>query len=68
MKIYLLHEINIVVQCLHQKASRQMVMKPTCDIRTLIDYVYVTKTVKIATDVTDCYYSDHDCVLCAISI
>ena len=41
-----------------------MVDKPTHDSGTIIDHMYVTNSVKIVTDVTDCYYSDHDYVLC----
>ena len=46
----------------------QMVTKPTCDSGTLLDHIYVTSKVAIATDVNDCYYSDHDYVLCSIHI
>ena len=34
----------------------------------LIDHVYVSQKMTVATDVTDCYYSDHDHVLCAMTI
>ena len=44
----------------------QMVTKPTCNSGTLLDHVYVTSKVAITTDVNDCYYSDHDYVLCSI--
>ena len=47
---------------------KQMVMKPTTDSRTLTDHVYVSQKMTATTDVTDCYYTDHDYVLCAISI
>ena len=46
----------------------QMVTKPTHDSGTLLDHVYVTSKVAITTDVNDCYYSDHDYVLCSIHI
>ena len=47
---------------------KQMVTKPTRDSGTLLDHVYVTLKVSITTDVSDCYYSDHDYVLCSIHI
>ena len=48
---------------------KQMVNKPTHDSGTIIDHVYVSQTVNtIQTDVTDCYYSDHDCILCVITV
>ena len=36
---------------------KQMVNKPTRDSGTIIDHVFVTNSLKIVTDVTDCYYS-----------
>ena len=51
------------------QAFKQMVSKPTHDSGTIIDYVYVSQTVNtMQTDVTDCYYSDHDFILCAITV
>ena len=47
---------------------KQVVTKPRHDNRTLIDYVYVSTSLKVDTDVSDCYYSDHDLVLCAFNI
>ena len=48
---------------------KQMVNKPTYDSGTIIDHVYVLHTVNaMQTDVTDCYYNDHDCVLCLITV
>ena len=48
---------------------KQMVNKPTHDSGTIIDHVYVSHTVHtMQTDVTDCYYSDHDCILCLITV
>ena len=47
----------------------QMIKKPTHDSGTIIDHVYVSHTLsKIQTDVTDCYYSDHDFILCVLSL
>ena len=40
---------------------KQMVNKPTHDSGTIIDHVYISQTLNtVQTDVTDCYYSDHD--------
>ena len=48
---------------------KQMINKPTHDSGTTIDHVYVLHTLNtIQTDVTDCYYSDHDCILCVITV
>ena len=48
---------------------KQMVNNPTHDSGTIIDHVYVSHTVNtIQTDVTDCYYSDYDCIPCVITI
>ena len=48
---------------------KQMVNKPTDDSRTIIDHVYMSQTLNtMQTDVTDCYYSDHDCILCLITM
>ena len=47
---------------------KQMIKKPTHDSGTIIDHVYVSHTLNtIQTDVTDCYYSDHDFILCVIT-
>ena len=46
---------------------KQMVSKLTHESGTIIDRVYVSETVNtMQTDVTDCYYSHHDFILCAI--
>ena len=51
------------------QAFKQMVSKLTHDSRTIIDHVYVFQAVNtMQTDVTDCYYSDHDFILCAITV
>ena len=47
---------------------KQMVKKPKTDSVILIDHVYVSQKMTVTIDVTDCYYTDHDYVLCAISI
>ena len=49
------------------QSFRQMVNKPTHDSGTIIDHVYKSQTLHtMQTDVTDCYYHDHDCILCWI--
>ena len=46
-----------------------MVSKPKHDSGTIIDHVYVSETVNtMQTYGTDCYYSDHDFILCAITV
>ena len=47
---------------------KQVVTKPTRDSGTLIDYVYVSNSLYVDSDVSDCYYSDHDHVLCSFNI
>ena len=47
---------------------KQMVKEPTTDSRTLIDHVYVSQKMTVTTVDTDWYYTDHDSVLCAITI
>ena len=48
---------------------KQMISKPTHDNETIIDHVYVSHTLNtIQTDVTDCYYRHHDCILCVITV
>ena len=42
--------------------------KTTHDSGTLIDHVYVSNSLQVDSDVSDCYYSDHDHVLCAFNI
>ena len=52
---------------LSSKGFKQWVNKPTHDSGTVIDHVYTKYISNIETDVSDCYYSDHDYVLCSIS-
>ena len=48
---------------------KQMINKLTHVSGTIIDHVYVLQTVNtMQTDVTDCYCSDHDCILCSITV
>ena len=54
---------------LRSQAFKQMVSKPTHDSGTIIDHVYVSQTINtMQTDVADCYYSDHDFILCTITV
>ena len=47
---------------------QQMIKKPTHDSGTITDHVYVSHTLNtIQTDVTDCYYSDHDFIQCVLT-
>ena len=51
------------------QAFKQMVSKLTHDSGTIIDYVYVSQTLNtMQTDDTDYYYSDHDFILCSITV
>ena len=51
------------------QAFKQMVSKLTHDSGKIIDNVHVSQTVNtMQIDVTDCYYSDHDFILCAITV
>ena len=48
---------------------KQMVNKATHDSGTTVDHVYVLQIVHtMQTDVTDCYYGDHDCIICVITV
>ena len=44
----------------------QYVSKPTRDSGTLIDHLYMKPGLNVVTDVMDCYYSDHDFVVCTV--
>ena len=48
---------------------KQMINKPKHGSGTIIDHVYVSHTLNtIPIDVTDCYYSDHDYIVCVITV
>ena len=54
---------------LKSQGLEQMINKPTHDSRTIIDHIYKSQTLhKMQTDVKDCYYSDHDSILCVITM
>ena len=51
------------------QAFKQMVSKLTHNRGTIIDHVYVSQTINtMQIDVADCYYSDHDFILCTITM
>ena len=53
---------------LRLQGFKQMVKKPTYNSETITDHVYMSQTLNtMQTDVTDCYYIDHDCILCLIT-
>ena len=54
---------------LRLQGFQQMITKPTHDCGTIIDHLYISHTLNaIQTDVTDCYYSGHDCIQCIITV
>ena len=51
------------------QAFKQMVSKQTHKSGTIRNHVYVSQTINtMQTDVTDYYYSDHDFILCMITV
>ena len=52
---------------LQQHGLKQIITKPTYDSGTIIDHIYITPDIQAVPDVSDCYYSDHDYVLCGLS-
>ena len=52
---------------LQQHGLKQIITKPMQDSITVIDHIYITPDIQAVTDVSACYYSDHDYVLCGIS-
>ena len=64
----LLSEDKPCCRLLQSLKFRQLVEKPTRDSGTLIDHMYLNSELPVTTDVTDCYYSDHDFVLGAITL
>ena len=48
---------------------KQMVNKLTHGSGTIIDHVYVSQTVNtMQTGIADCYHSDHDFILCSVTV
>ena len=64
----LLSEDKPCCRLLKSLKFRPLVEKPTRDSGTLIDHMYLNSELPVTTDVTDCYYSDHDFVLAAITL
>ena len=62
----LLREDTTLCSAMKLKWLKQMVSKPTRDSGTLIDHAYTSDDLIVKTDVFDCYFSDHDYVLCTI--
>ena len=68
MKMYQLHQIRAVVQCLDYKALSKWSINQH-DSGTIINHVNMSQTLNtMQTEVTDCCYSDHDCILCVITV
>lgn len=58
---------NVFVTFMNENSYEQMVKSPTTDRGSLIDHVYCNNILgNIITNVSDCYYSDHDIVLCTV--
>ena len=54
---------------LRLQGFQQMVNKPTHDSGAIIDHVYVSQTVNTIKQMSQgCYYSDHDCIICVITV
>ena len=63
----LLTEDTTLCSAMKLKWLKQMVSKQTHDSGTLIDHVYTNDELIVKTDVSYCYFSDHDYVLCTIA-
>ena len=69
IKEYIL--LTSVKQCCSMfcvEGFKQVVTKPMHDSGTLIDHVYVSNSLQVDSDVSDCYYSNHDHGLYAFNI
>ena len=54
---------------MRDNSYNHLVKKYTTDRGTLIDHIYFIRTAgEIDTKVCDCYYSDHDVVLCTVPL
>ena len=67
MKTHYLHSKNIAVQCSGLKDLDKLLLSLHSDSGTLMDHIYTNTKLSVKTDVNDCYYTDHDYVLCTIS-
>ena len=58
---------NVFLTFMNENSYHQVVRNPTTDRGSMIDHVYCNNILgNIFTKVNDCYYSDHDIVLCTI--
>ena len=66
MKIFWFQMKKHVAPCFKSNGYKQIVKELTRDSGTLIDHIYATNELHLTADVYDCYYSDHDYVLCTM--
>ena len=58
-----------IEQFMSSREYAQLVMQPTTDRATLIDYVYFSEQCNgVVVQVCDVYYSDHDAVYCSVPV
>ena len=64
------HGIKTIHNCFTDVDCFQHIIMPTCNSGTLIDHLYTHNVCQtdVTTEVTNCYYSDHDIVACAIDV
>ena len=60
------HTDHKLLSIMSNHSFRQLVDKPTTDYGSLLDHVYINGDLKIAVDVVDTYYSDHDAVCLSV--
>ena len=54
-------------RCFQSNGFNQLIEQPTTDQGSLLDHVYFNGVSPIQTEVSDTYYSDHDCTIIAIA-
>ena len=54
-------------RCFQSNGFNQLIEQPTTDQGSLLDHVYFNRVSPIQTEVSDTYYSDHDCTIIAIA-
>ena len=60
---------NQRTQLFYSAGFKQQVASGTRDSSTLIDHIYTHYCgADVTTQVKDCYYSDHDIILCSIAL
>ena len=67
----ILHKDNTkLLKFMDTRGYTQHVKQSTTDTGTLIDHVYISKenSIQIQVEVSDIYYSDHDCVIVYLSL